>query len=628
MHLIEAEGLEKTYGEKTLIQQGTFKINEREKIGLIAPNGAGKTTLIKILTGQEIPDMGKLQIKKNLQYSYLQQSPEIPQMVSPLDYILDVSHPITKAIHTYKKAMKLFAEKQDIENGKKLQTATETMDRLNAWTFDNYVNSILTDFGVAELEKNMDDLSGGAQKRVAIAKTLLKRVELYFLDEPTNHLDIKMIEKLENILIKTQATVFLITHDRYFLENICDSIFELENGVLTRYKGNYTEYIEKKEKKEIIEENSLNKRINLYRRELEWVRRSPSARTSKSKSRLKSFENLKTGINKVHAETSFDFSLNMHRLGRKIIEINNISKSFGKEDIVKDFSYTFKSGEKIGIIGPNGCGKSTLLEIISKNMAPDSGNVIHGESVRIGYYKQQLPEFPHGKTVIEIIKDIAEVVNTSGNAPQSAAAFLNHFGFSYSMHDRLFKTLSGGEKRRLFLISELIKRPNVIFLDEPTNDLDLYTMQKLEAMLADFEGCVVIVSHDRFFMDKIVDHIFVFETDHRLSDFPGNYSLYREKFKQAFPEKTNTPSASKEKHKKQGHTNTEKKLTYKEKTEFEQLEKKISELENEKNAIQKSLNNSQLTPEESIELSQKYQAIEKDLEPLSDRWFELSEKVH
>lgn len=628
MHYVSVENLAKSYGIQPLFENISFHIEEGDKIALVARNGSGKSTLLKILSGAETPDSGKVWINKDVDVVLFEQEPQFEESKSVLDNIFFHNHPVIAAIKEYEAASEM-AEKDD-KNAKRLGIALEKMDELGAWDFDAKVKQILGKLNIHYLHQAVGTLSGGQRKRVALAKTLIdigfehKHV-LLIMDEPTNHLDVQMVEWLEHYLDKENVTLLLVTHDRYFLDAVCEEIWELDNSVLYVYKGDYENYIEKKIARQESETASIDKARNTYRRELEWMRKQPKARTTKSKSRQDNFYEVEKKAKQRIEDQQLELQMKMNRLGGKVVEMKKVYKNYGDKIILKGFDYTFSKGERIGVIGKNGAGKSTFINIVQDIEKPDSGKINIGDTVVFGYYSQQGLVVKEDMRVIEFVKDIAENFPLASGGSLSAAQFLQLFLFDPDKQYTYISKLSGGEKRRLHLLSILFRNPNFLILDEPTNDLDLPTLSVLENFLSEFPGCLLIVSHDRYFMDRLVDHLFVFEGDGVVRDFPGNYSQYR--MKEKFAEEADPVTTAKE------HTpvtqaaavQQKRQLSYKEKREFEILEKEISALAKEKELISGKLNNGDTSYEELQKLAVRIAQVEQQLDEKEMRWLELSE---
>ena len=620
MNILTVENLTKTFGEKLLFENITFGIEAGQKIALIARNGAGKSSLIRIIAGKDTPDTGKVITGNDLKISYLPQNPEMDPHSTIIDYLFDSDNETIVLVKNYEEM--LF--EMSSGNGE-MEKLISRMDELNAWNFEAKIKEILGKFDITDLKQKIGELSGGTRKKVALAKALIEEANLIILDEPTNHLDVTMIEWLENYLDRQNLSILIVTHDRYFLDNVCNEIIELENQTIFKYKGNYTYYLEKKEERLAIERAGIEKAQALYNRELEWMRRQPKARATKAKAREDAFYAIEEKLKSKSEAEPKEFDVQMQRLGGKILELNNIDKQYHSKIILSDFTYTFNKGDRIGVIGKNGTGKSTLLKIIMGETKPDKGKLITGKTVEFGYFQQEGLPIESDKRIIEIIKDIAEQVEFKKGS-MSPTQFLTHFGFHPNVHYNYFSNLSGGEKRKLYLLTTLLKNPNFLILDEPTNDLDIETLNKLEDFLQHFEGCLMIVSHDRYFMDHMVDHIFAFEGNGKVKDYYGNYSEYFRLRK--LEEKSVKTKSDKEKSVRQKPVQkTQNRPSYKELREFENLEKELSELENEKQTILANLNTGIGTPGEFDAWSVKLNHLNRIIDEKSDRWLELSELI-
>ena len=620
MHYVSAENLSKSYGVKPLFENISFHISEGDKIALVARNGSGKTTLLKIVAVKEFVDEGKLWINKGMDIAFFEQEPQLEEGRTVLDNIFHSAHPIIHLIKEYEAAV-------DEGHHEKISSMLSKMDEANAWDFDSKVKQILGKLNIHNLQQKVSTLSGGQKKRVALAKTLIdigfehKHV-LLIMDEPTNHLDIDMVEWLEHYLNKENVTLLLVTHDRYFLDNVCEEVWELENGKLYFHKGDYENFLEKKAQREESEIASIDKARNIYRKELEWMRKQPKARTTKSKSRIDNFYEVEKKAKQQLQEQQLQLQSKMNRLGGKTVELKKVYKSYGDKIILQGFDYTFKKGEKVGIVGKNGTGKSTFVNIVQGIEKVDSGKINIGDTVVFGNYSQQGLEVKGDVRVIEYVKGIAENFPLSNGGSLSASQFLNLFLFPPEQQYTYISNLSGGEKRRLHLLTVLFRNPNFLILDEPTNDLDLPTLSVLENFLLDFQGCILLVSHDRYFMDRLVDHLFVFDGTGEVKDFPGNYSQYREWQKER---EEVSPEEKESKQPKQAHVQTAKrKLSYKEQREFEALEKELADLEAEKQQISVKLSSN--PPFEELQrLSARIAEISYLIDQKEFRWLELSE---
>lgn len=617
MNYLSVTRLSKYYGERLLFEDLTFYIDKGQKIALIARNGSGKSTLMKILQGVEPPESGEVQWHKDISVGFLLQEPNLPDDKTVYQAILHSGHPLLQACLAYEEALDGIGD---------LSKAMEAMDRLQAWDYEVQVKQILSRFEIPNLHQKVGSLSGGQKKRLALAILLLQEPDFLVLDEPTNHLDMEMIEWLEDYLSTGTMTLLMVTHDRYFLENICTDILELEDGKLYKHKGNYSDYLENKSIREDTLRANIDKAQNIMRKELEWIRRQPKARSTKAKSRVDAFEGVKERASQQVRNEQVQLEVKMNRLGGKILEWHNVSKSYGDNCIIDKFSYKFKRGERVGIVGSNGVGKSTFLNVLTGLEPYDSGNLIHGETVIFGYYGQEGLQLKADKRVIEVVKDIAEFLPI-GKGHLSAAQVLERFLFDYGQQHQYVSTLSGGERRRLYLLTVLMKNPNFLILDEPTNDLDIMTLQVLEDFLMDFKGCLVIVSHDRYFLDKLTDHLFIFEGKGQIRDFNGNYREYREWSKEQDrlkrleeKEKSSVNPIS------PTNATPKTKLSFKEQKEFEQLGAEIEQLEMEKRRLHQVI-----TTETDhmllTALSKEIEHVNMRLDEKELRWLELSERA-
>jgi ATP-binding cassette subfamily F protein uup len=620
---LQAENIGRRIGDNLLFDNISLNINKDDKVALIAVNGAGKSSLLDILAGKENPDGGSLSVKRDLRISYLQQSPVLNEQNQIIDELFSSDNELVKVIREYEKCL-------ISGTTERLQEMIQRMDDHKAWDYEVAVKQILYKLKLTNLNAVIGTLSGGQKKRVALAKVLVEDSDLLILDEPTNHLDLDMIEWLEEYLTRSKKTLLMVTHDRYFLDRACNVILELADNELYRYEGNYEYFLEKKQSREYSAKMNTEKAKNLLKTELEWMRRMPKARRHKAKSRIESFYDLKERAANRPEEKSININLNISRMGKKILEIRNVSKSYGEKTVINDFSYVFNRFEKAGLIGRNGTGKTTLLNIITGLTEPDNGTVERGETVIFGYYRQEGITFDDDMTVIDAVKNIAETVTVSDGNVLSITQFMNYFLFPPEKQYTLIRKLSGGEKRRLYLLTVLMKNPNFLILDEPTNDLDILTLNILEEYLSGFRGCVIVVSHDRYFMDKVVDHIFEYKGEGIIKDFPGNYTQLREKQldleKQSHdgkPVKSSDPdlatSFNSKKEKKAG-------LTFKEKKELETLSGEIGSLELEKTMIEEEMSGGSLNPDELYSKSLRHGVIMKILDEKELRWLELSDK--
>ncbi len=623
MHYVSAEGLEKSYGIQPLFSEISFHINEGDKIALVARNGTGKSTLLKILCGKETADEGKLWINKDVDVVLFEQEPDLDLEKTIADNVFFHNNPVISAIKNYEKA-------SETDDADAISAALVQMDDLQAWDFDSKVKQIFGKLNIHHLDALVKNLSGGQKKRVALAKTLIdigfehKHV-LLIMDEPTNHLDVEMVEWLEHFLNKENVTLLLVTHDRYFLDAVCEEIWEMEGSNIYVHKGNYENYLEKKAQRIENDLASIDKAKNLYRRELEWMRKQPKARTTKSRSREDNFYEIEKRAKQQITNDQVQLQIKMNRLGGKVVELKKIYKTYGDKKILSGFDYTFNKGERVGIIGKNGAGKSTFINILQGLLEPDSGKINIGDTVIFGNYSQTGLQVKTDMRVIEFVKNIAEHFPLAKGGTISASQFLELFLFNADKQYTYISKLSGGEKRRLHLLSILFSNPNFLILDEPTNDLDLPTLGVLENFLIEYPGCLLIVSHDRYFMDRLVDHLLVFDGDGVINDFPGNYTQYRlQEDKKKSIETASVQPTTKPIDKVNSHTE-KKKPSFKEKREFEQLQKEIEDLNKEKKSITQQLGDSNLPYEELQNLSQRIGEVANLLDEKEMRWLELSE---
>ncbi|MEQ8220140.1 MAG: ABC-F family ATP-binding cassette domain-containing protein [Arenibacter sp.] len=621
MNLLTVENISKSFGELSLFSNISFGINKDQKIALIAKNGSGKTSILNILSGKDASDSGQINSRKGIRISFLEQEPELDPKLTVEETIFASDNEVLKVIQNYEHAL------LDPENADAYQKAFEAMERYDAWDFETQYKQILFKLKLEDLDVKVDLLSGGQKKRLALANALINRPDLLILDEPTNHLDLEMIEWLEQYFAKENMTLFMVTHDRYFLERVCNEIIELDNGQLYSYRGNYSYYLEKKEARIEQEAVEQHKSKILFKKELDWMRRQPKARTTKSKSRIDDFHTIKEKASQRRKEHEVQLEINMERMGSKIVELHKISKSFPNKPILDKFEYNFLKGERIGIIGKNGTGKSTFLNILSGTVQPDSGKVIIGETIKFGYYTQKGITIKEGQKVIDVIREFGDYIPLMKGKQISAQQLLERFLFDRKKQYDFVEKLSGGERKRLYLCTVLIQNPNFLILDEPTNDLDIVTLNVLESFLLDFPGCLLVVSHDRYFMDKIVDHLFVFRGNAEIEDFPGNYSDFRTyedsniQENKASKEKANEVKNNKNTWKEE---ETGKRLSFSEQKEYQQLEKEIKKLESQKVEIQNKFTDSTLTGEDISKLSIELKAITDAIEEKTERWFELS----
>ena len=616
MNYLSVQDLGKSYGVQTLFKGLNFGVDQGQKVALVARNGTGKTSILRALAGMEPPDTGEIVYRKGIQVAFLKQESDFGDAKTVFEAIYESENPILLAIRAYEAAL-LNPDDTNI-----FQKAFDQMDRMEAWDYEVKVKTILSKLKLDDLQQEVSILSGGQRKRLSLAKILIDQPDFLILDEPTNHLDLEMIEWLQEYLSKEQITLFIVTHDRYFLDAICNEILELEEGDLYRYKGNYTYYLEKKEERQAILQTNIDKAKNLYSKELEWMRRQPKARGTKSKARIESFYDVEKSAKKKIKNDKIQLEVQMTRLGSKILELHKVSKAYGDLKILDQFTYTFKKRDRVGIVGKNGVGKTTVLNMLTGTESIDAGKIVVGDTVEIGYYTQKGMKMDDGKRVIEIVRDIAEYIPLVGGRKMTAAQLLERFLFSKDAQWKHVSVLSGGEKKRLYLLTILMKNPNFLILDEPTNDLDLITLKVLEDFLDEFEGCMITVSHDRYFMDRLVDHLFIFEGDGQVRDFPGNYTDYRSHISQADKLKQTKP---KDKVVKDKVTKGKRKLTYNEKKEYDTIELVIDALEQEKTSIGSQFNDPDLNPEKMKELGKRIKEIDDEIAEKTDRWMQLAE---
>lgn len=619
MNFLSVESIAKSYGERLLFKNISFGINEGQKIGFVAKNGTGKTSLLNMLSGEDTPDEGNIVFRKGLSVAFISQDPKLDPNLTVEETIFSSEKPILKIIESYEKAL---LHPHDTEA---YQKAFDAMDAHQAWDFETLYKQILFKLKLEDLQQKVKHLSGGQKKRLALANALLSQPELLIMDEPTNHLDLEMIEWLEAFFAKENITLFMVTHDRYFLERVCNEIVELDEGNLYSYKGNYSYYLEKREARIATFETETGKAKQLFKKELEWMRRQPKARTTKSKSRIDDFHEIKARASQRRKDHEVQLELNMERLGTKVVELHNVSKKFGDANLFQKFDYHFLPGERLGIIGKNGTGKSTFLNIITGAMTPDSGKVVIGETVHFGYYTQKGIMVKEGQKVIDVVREYGDFIPLKKGRQISAGQLLERFLFDRKKQYDFVEKLSGGEKKRLYLCTVLIKNPNFLILDEPTNDLDIVTLNVLENFLLDFPGCLIVVSHDRYFMDKIVDHLFVFKGNGVIEDFPGNYTDYRMYEDSAPKEKLETTINKPKNHWKTDSNKA--KLSYNEQKEYSKLEKEIANLESEREVLQNLFATENWEGAEIDKQSRKLQELMNTIEEKTERWFELSAKM-
>lgn len=630
MNYLLAENITKYYGEKILFENISLGINKGQKIGLIAQNGTGKSTLLKVLIGIEGCDSGKIELHKGVKVGYLDQSPDFNAQDTVLQAVFFAENPILEAISQYEMALEQHQTHNTADTQKKLEQQIERMQFLNAWDYEVKIKQILGKLQIKNFDQTVRQLSGGEKKRLALAALLVQEPDFLVLDEPTNHLDVEMIEWLEDYLSKASLTLLMVTHDRYFLDNVTNHIIELEQGTLYPYKGNYTYFLEKKAERDFNSSQEMSKTKKLMYKELEWVNTSPRARTTKAKSRIDAFEKLREKAQQKWKDEDVSFEgIKMNRIFGNTIELKYISKQYSDTKIiVKDFAYNFQRQDRIGIVGKNGAGKTTLLNLIIGTEKPDKGHVAIGQTVEIGYYTQEGLILEKDMRLIDVVREIAEILPMEKGKHLTAAQLLDHFQFPYSTHTKYVSTLSGGEKRRLYLLTVLMKNPNFLILDEPTNDLDILTLNVLEDFLIKFKGVLLIVSHDRYFMDKLIDHVFVLQGNGEVRDYPGSYSDYR----QALQKEKEAESIRQQQLAKEGTTalktyeNKEKrKISYNEKREMELIEKELPTLETQKQAIEQKLANGSANNQDIMNWANELSQILTAIEQKTNRWLELSE---
>nr|WP_298000564.1 ABC-F family ATP-binding cassette domain-containing protein [uncultured Flavobacterium sp.] len=618
MNYLSVENISKSFGARTLFENVSFGINKDQKIAFVAKNGSGKSTILSIINGLDFPDTGQVVIRKGIRMEFLSQDPNLQDELTIEESIFASDNEILKVIERYEKAL------ENMDDQEAYQNAFDQMDQYNAWDFETQYKQILYKLKLEDLKLKVKNMSGGQRKRLALAIILVNKPDLLILDEPTNHLDLEMIEWLEDYFAKENITLFMVTHDRFFLERVCNEIIELENGKIYQYKGNYSYYLQKKEERIAAENASIDKAQNLFVKELDWMRRQPKARTTKSKSRQDDFYVIKEKAHSRRKEHQLELEINMERMGSKVVEFHNVSLAFDDKIILKNFNYMFNRGERIGIIGKNGTGKSTFLNILTQTLQPDSGKVVVGDTIKIGYYTQSGINPKPEQKVIDIIKEYGEYIPLTKGRTISAGQLLERFLFDRKKQHDFVEKLSGGELKRLYLCTVLIQNPNFLILDEPTNDLDIVTLNVLENFLLDYPGCLLVVSHDRYFMDKIVDHLFVFRGEGEIEDFPGNYSDFRIYEDSVEPIKDDAP-----KEKVNWKENQPKKagLSFNEQKEYSKIEREMKDLEYEKKQIEDAFSNGTFSDDELVTKGIELQKIIDALEEKELRWFELSEKL-
>ena len=623
MNYLTLENVSKTYGEKVLFDEIDFQISKGEKIAIVAKNGAGKSTLLKVIAGIEPPEgeNQKVWLYKNIEVGYLVQDPDFEGAMTVLDAVFSSDNPMMSALRDYEEAL-IFLDKPE-----KMEAALAKMDDLKAWDFESKFKEILFKLNMSNLNQNISELSGGQKKRLALAKLIIDDPEFLILDEPTNHLDLEMIEWLEEYLQQNRITLLMVTHDRYFLERVCSHIVELDGGVLYRYKGTYSDFLEKKALREENQSTVLDRTKKLMKRELEWVRRQPKARGTKAKSRVDKFHEIKEKATQKVDNSEIIIGIKGQRMGKKILEAHNISKSFGDFVAVKDFDYKFRQKERVGIVGPNGVGKSTFLKVITKQLRTDSGKVVIGGNTVFGYYNQDGIQIDKDQTIIDYIRNIAEFIPMDKGQKLTAEQLCERFLFDRKQQRVYISQLSGGERRRLYLLSILMENPNFLILDEPTNDLDILTLNILENFLMEFPGCVIIVTHDRYFMDKIVEHLFVFQGEGKIKDYNGTYTQYRafEKAKAIEDRRAASTVVKEKKEKPAFQSKTTPGLNRDQQKEFKRLERQIEKLEEQKAEVSEKFNNTSISPEDIAKYSKELGTITDELEEKELRWMELAD---
>jgi ATP-binding cassette subfamily F protein uup len=619
LNYLSVENISKAFGEKVLFEGLNFGLNYGDKVALVANNGSGKTSMLKIIAGKDVPGTGKVTVRNGIRIGYLEQEPVFNEKLTVNELLYSSNVEVVRIIREYESALEMQTNDYNDTTAERYEKSSVDMEKVDGWNFDNKLKQILSKFKIVDLEAKVEMLSGGQKKRLALALLLIDAPEMLLLDEPTNHLDIEMIEWLEDYLKNENITLLMITHDRYFLDRVCNHILELEDGKLYHHKGNYSYFLLKRDERESNFNVELSKAGRLMKKELEWIRKSPKARTTKSKARVDNFEVIKTKATSKKIKQELKLEVKMSRVGGKILELKKVYKSYGDLKILSGFDYTFKNGERIGIIGRNGVGKSTFLNIITQSLEADSGKINVGETIVYGYFTQKGIQLKQDKRVIEVLKDIAEVIVMSDGKKITASQLLEHFMFPSSMQFTYVSKLSGGEKRRLYLLTVLMKNPNFLILDEPTNDLDLLTLNKLEEFLLDFKGCLILVSHDRYFMDKLTDHLFIFKGNGVIKDEYSSYSEYRIKINEELKlEKKKEKKALSE----SGKENT---FSYENRKEHKSLERQIEKLEDQKKQMEDFFKDSSVSYDLMHQKGKELEALNNLLDDKLNRWMELEE---
>ncbi len=618
MNYLSVENISKSFGERVLFEGLNFGLNYGDKVALIANNGSGKTSMLKIIAGKDVPGTGKVTVRNGIRIGYLEQEPVFNEKFTINELLYNSNAEVVKTIREYESALELQTNNYNDISAERFEKASLDMEKVDGWNFDNELKQILSKFKIVDLEAKVEMLSGGQKKRLALALLLIDAPDMLLLDEPTNHLDIEMIEWLEEYLKNQNITLLMITHDRYFLDRVCNHILELEDGKLYHHKGNYSYFLVKRDERESNFNVELSKAGRLMKKELEWIRKSPKARTTKAKARVDNFEVIKTKATSKKMKQELKLEVKMSRVGGKILELKKVYMSYGNLKVLSGFDYTFKNGERIGIIGKNGVGKSTFLNIITQSIKPDSGKINVGETIVYGYFNQKGIQLKEDKRVIEVLKDIADVIVMSDGKKITASQLLEHFMFSSSMQYTYVSKLSGGEKRRLYLLTVLMKNPNFLILDEPTNDLDLLTLNKLEEFLLDFKGCLILVSHDRYFMDKLTDHLFIFKGNGIIKDEYSSYSEYRTKL-------NNELKLEKKKRVLSESSKKENLFSYENRKEYKSLERQIEKLEKEKKQMEDFFKDPNLSYDLMHKKGKELEALNNLLDDKLNRWMELDE---